>query len=482
MSRAGIGIGIGEGLEEIAKSIRERRMLKEYHRDKEADRLEKQLQQIAANKVQLKQELAMTPQGTPDYVSKAGELQNADDMLAKATQNYHALGAEDQGWLIGRIKGLFGSKPQAPAPFSGGGDKYKTGITQTPELLSAASPLPDIKESDAYKRHQGGLNTELSIADLKAKAPVQRQIGLEDATAAADFQQALKEKTSAATIEWAQKHGLSEELLGDLNATLAGIPAALLAREKIGPKPVEPVISDKMLIGIKDPNTGASYHAGNIDKAPPEVKAQWDAISKQQADERARDEAAQEAKNAEAEKRQSRQFAQQLNVQTQAFQNALDSKDYADARKTVSEADKDYQGAIDRQKTMAKNVVDASKGDQQAMLSLVSNHIGMTLGGQKGARINQAVWNEAIASAPWLSTIAAKWSGDGYLSGVTLTPDQMKSMLNLANEKVEVLKEHKQRLDTQYADVLKLNKGTPGDLKDKAKAGGVVKDPLGILK
>jgi len=296
----------------------------------------------------------------------------------------------------------------------------------------------------------------------------------------------LQDKVTAAHRDAMHQYGIDHhftpEMMSDLDATLAGIPAQLLAKEKVQPKPVEPVISDKMLIGIKDPNTGASYHAGNIDKAPPEVKAQWDAISKQQADERARDEAAQEAKNVEAEKRQSRQFAQQLNVQMQAFQNALDSKDYADARKTVSEADKDYQGAIDRQKTMAKNVVDAGKGDQQAMLSLVSNHIGMTLGGQKGARINQAVWNEAIASAPWLSTIAAKFSGDGYLSGVTLTPDQMKSMLNLANEKVEVLKEHKQRLDSQYADVLKLNKGTPGDLKDKAKAGGVVKDPLGILK
>ena len=53
--------------------------------------------------------------------------------------------------------------------------------------------------------------------------------------------------------------------------------------------------------------------------------------------------------------------------------------------------------------TMDKNLKDALAGDQQAMLSLVANHIGMTLGAQKGARINQAVWNEAVESAPWLA-------------------------------------------------------------------------------
>ena len=67
-------------------------------------------------------------------------------------------------------------------------------------------------------------------------------------------------------------------------------------------------------------------------------------------------------------------------------------KDYSDTKK-------DYESSVDRMKTMDLNLANALRGDQQAMLSLVANHIGMTLGGQKGARINQAVWNEAVQSA-----------------------------------------------------------------------------------
>ena len=68
------------------------------------------------------------------------------------------------------------------------------------------------------------------------------------------------------------------------------------------------------------------------------------------------------------------------------------------------------------------------------MVSLVANHIGMTMGAQKGARINQAVWNEAIASRPWLQGASAKFDERGYLSGVTLSPQQMEQMISLAKE------------------------------------------------
>lgn len=102
------------------------------------------------------------------------------------------------------------------------------------------------------------------------------------------------------------------------------------------------------------------------------------------------------------------------------------------------ELNKEMQSARDadtRLKIMQQNYQAALKGDQQAMVSLVANHIGMTLGMQKGARINQAVWNEAVASRPWMQGIAAKFDDNGYLSGVTLTPPQMKQMLDLAEER-----------------------------------------------
>lgn len=83
----------------------------------------------------------------------------------------------------------------------------------------------------------------------------------------------------------------------------------------------------------------------------------------------------------------------------------------------------------------ALNGINKGKPDQQAEISLLANHIGMTLGLQKGARINQATWKEAESSRPWLSGIKAKFGSDGYLSGVTLTPDQIKQMVNLSRER-----------------------------------------------
>lgn len=125
-----------------------------------------------------------------------------------------------------------------------------------------------------------------------------------------------------------------------------------------------------------------------------------------------------------------------------------------------------YESAVDRVKIMEKNLAAGLRGDSQAMLSMVANHIGMTLGAQKGARINQAVWNEAIESTPWLKKIEAKWGPDGYISGVTLAPEQMKQMVELAHERTEILKEHLDRLQQQREEQ-EHPKG-PGDVKNEA--------------
>ena len=76
----------------------------------------------------------------------------------------------------------------------------------------------------------------------------------------------------------------------------------------------------------------------------------------------------------------------------------------------------------------------AVNGDQQAMLSLLTDHIGMTLGLQKGARITKDILNEATQSQPWLAKIESRFDNRGYLSGVTLGKDQMSQMLDLGYE------------------------------------------------
>lgn len=73
--------------------------------------------------------------------------------------------------------------------------------------------------------------------------------------------------------------------------------------------------------------------------------------------------------------------------------------------------------------------------DQQAMLNLLYNHMGMTMGLQKGARMTQDLIREAQQSQPWLQGIKAKFDNQGYLSGVTLSPQQMRQMVGLAQNR-----------------------------------------------
>ena len=55
----------------------------------------------------------------------------------------------------------------------------------------------------------------------------------------------------------------------------------------------------------------------------------------------------------------------------------------------------------------------------------------MTMGLQKGARISKDIVQEAQKSQPWLQGLGAKFSSDGYLSGVTLSKPQMRQMVDL---------------------------------------------------
>jgi hypothetical protein len=108
-------------------------------------------------------------------------------------------------------------------------------------------------------------------------------------------------------------------------------------------------------------------------------------------------------------------------------------KEAAALKKQVYTAYTPVMDSAERFNVMSKNYEDAIKThDQQAMLSLLYNHMGMTMGLQKGARMTQALILEAQKSQPWLSNINAKFDKDGYLSGVTLAPRQMQEMVHNA--------------------------------------------------
>lgn len=160
------------------------------------------------------------------------------------------------------------------------------------------------------------------------------------------------------------------------------------------------------------------------------------------------------------------------------------NKEYDDTQTAVD-------GAKERVSTMEKNLKSALNGDQQAMLSLVANHIGMTLGAQKGARINQAVWNEAVASAPWAQTEYAKafhddpQTGemvfDGWKGGVNLTPEQMKQMVNLAHERESTLEDSlktiENRLNSGVANPSSGGPQSPDAIKNEANKKQWAKAP-----
>lgn len=156
-------------------------------------------------------------------------------------------------------------------------------------------------------------------------------------------------------------------------------------------------------------------------------------------------------------------FAQRLEMQTRAIAARFDAGDYVAARRNLNKAKDDYRQSVTRATTMDQNLIDARKGSQQAMLSMVANHIGMTLGAQKGARITRAVWDEATESAPWISSTIAKsfhqdengdYIFDGWKGGVTLTDDQMQQMVDLAHQKVDIQKQAIQGVEEDYSDDL----------------------------
>jgi hypothetical protein len=136
-----------------------------------------------------------------------------------------------------------------------------------------------------------------------------------------------------------------------------------------------------------------------------------------------------------------RQIQAQLATAQQRLELARSGQDLSQQRfglQSREEGLKVYQPALDaeqRLKGMRSSYVDALGGNQQAMVNILMNHIGMTLGDQKGARITKDVIHEAAASLPWLDRVKAKFDQDGVLSGITLSPEQMKQMVDLGEKK-----------------------------------------------
>jgi hypothetical protein len=108
----------------------------------------------------------------------------------------------------------------------------------------------------------------------------------------------------------------------------------------------------------------------------------------------------------------------------------------------VAKAYETYNGSVSRYKIMQEALPKALKGDQQAMINLLYNHIGMTTGLQKGGRITQPIIDEAQNSAPVVATLLKRIGvGNEFemsptlLRGVVIDPQTMHNMIGLAEDR-----------------------------------------------
>lgn len=232
---AGIFEGIGEALGTVGDKLAERKKTKLQERDLQADSLAKQAQDIADNIVKV---------GGVD--TDQGKV--LQDQL-KATMNKHnsLFEPHEQGHLVQRIQKLFGHQPGQP--------KIDPRSELKSESVLAAAKRPDYKTTKAGQLEQEGTDEE-----------IQRRQN--------DLAQQLKTKNNEATVEWAKKHGISDDALQDLQATLAGVPASLLKPQRGNWETMTGTVDGKPFTFQRDKTTGQSMSIDNQD-IPPEVLSKF---------------------------------------------------------------------------------------------------------------------------------------------------------------------------------------------------------------
>ena len=140
-------------------------------------------------------------------------------------------------------------------------------------------------------------------------------------------------------------------------------------------------------------------------------------------------------------------FANSLALQENSARLAIQSGNLKQADQIYMKGWQDLRQREGALQLMQQNLQEALNGNQQAMVSLLFNHIGMTAGAVPGTRMARATVEEAMHSTPWLSGIVAKWfhqdeTGDyifdGLKGGINLTKPQMEQMVDLAKNRVGV--------------------------------------------
>jgi hypothetical protein len=150
------------------------------------------------------------------------------------------------------------------------------------------------------------------------------------------------------------------------------------------------------------------------------------------------------------QKQNATQFGQRQALLNQAFQLGVNRGYLGDANKAFVQSVQDYGSANKTMQSMdeAYRAAQENPNNQQAQVALLMAHIGMTLGVVKGARVGKAQIEEAEDSRTLFAGAASKlnfdkngnldWT-DPIRKGVTLTPDQMKQMVDLGHQRMQIL-------------------------------------------
>lgn len=185
----GIAVGLGEGLGGVGDLLHNRRVERIKTRDQEADALTEQIKSIADN-IQ-----RVGGKSSPDAAPLVQQLE-------QTVRQHNALFPPHEApALIGRLQKLMGHKPGQP--------RVDARSQLTPDIAMATATRPAYNTTDTYKRHENELQGEF-------------------ATINSGVQQKINESQNNAIIAWGQKHGLGQDQLSELTATLAGIPASIM--------------------------------------------------------------------------------------------------------------------------------------------------------------------------------------------------------------------------------------------------------------
>jgi len=211
------------------------------------------------------------------------------------------------------------------------------------------------------------------------------------------------------------------------------IPSGFVLDTKQPANNLKPIVSGGVPIGI--PFNGKVFTVKDMKDpdTPQQVKDEWDAMD-----------AGAKAKNSQFEQRRQENYRHMEQMQARSiaasnqramysFQNALAMGQFKPAEGLMTKQEQQVYQDKGMMAKMNSLMPDALAGNQQAQLAILMNHVAMTTH-QPGAaqRATRAMVEEAEKSAPWLQNVEKRYGPDGYLEGVTLSPEQIQNMVELA--------------------------------------------------